>query len=154
MRCLQVSCSIACREVRTVRRQGDLRSQRVGHSPHSPRRVSKGVIDPGVRTAQREAPTKEKRKVDDPAESDLAWELADIISNALPGPDRAHLYAIIGSGDSYTAIEVALQTITRHSLPLPATLINRITTWLEAYAHSDDGPRLQELVHIIKPLPH
>lgn len=43
------------------------------------------------------------------AESDLAWELADVISPLLADRDRAQLYATIGSGESYTAIDTALQ---------------------------------------------
>jgi hypothetical protein len=88
--------------------------------------------------------------VDDAAESDLAWELADAISTLLADPDREQLYATIGSGESYTAIDIALQTIAHQSLPIPAELITKLTNWLDAYAHGDDGPRLHELVHAIK----
>ena len=47
--------------------------------------------------------------MDDWAESDLAWELADAISPLLADRDRAQLYAIIGSGESYIAIDTVLQ---------------------------------------------
>jgi hypothetical protein len=95
-------------------------------------------------------PVNESEKVDDAAESDLAWELADAISNLLADPDREQLYATIGSGESYTAIDIVLQTIAHQSLPIPAELITKLTKWLDAYAHGDDGPRLHELVHAIK----
>ena len=41
--------------------------------------------------------------MDDWAESDLAWELADVICPLLADLDRAQLYATIGSGESFTA---------------------------------------------------
>ena len=88
--------------------------------------------------------------MDDWAESDLAWELADAISPLLA--DRDQLYATIGSGESYTAIDTVLQTIAHHSLAIPTELITKLTTWLDAYAHSNDAPRLRELLHAIKSL--
>jgi hypothetical protein len=88
--------------------------------------------------------------VDDRAESDLAWELADAISPLLAELDRGQFYAAIGSGESYTAIDTALQTIARQGVPMPAELITRLTDWLGAYAHSADAPRLHELLSAIE----
>jgi hypothetical protein len=90
--------------------------------------------------------------VDDWAESDLAWELADAISPLLADRDRAQLYAIIGSGESYIAIDTVLQTMAHQSLPIATELITKLTNWLDAYVHSDDAPRLHELLHAIKSL--
>ena len=66
----------------------------------------------------RTAPANDNEKVDDWAESDLAWELADAISPLLADRDRAQLYATIGSGESYTAIDTVLQTMAHQSLPV------------------------------------
>jgi hypothetical protein len=90
--------------------------------------------------------------VDHWAESDLAWELADAISPLLADRDRDQLYATIGSGESYTAIDTVLQTVAHQSLPIATELITKLTDWLDAYAHSDDAPRLHELLHAIKSL--
>lgn len=90
--------------------------------------------------------------MDDWAESDLAWELADAISPLLADRDRDQLYATIGSGESYTAIDTVLQTVAHQSLPIATELITKLTDWLDAYAHSDDAPRLHELLHAIKSL--
>ncbi|OAN32049.1 hypothetical protein [Mycolicibacterium iranicum] len=90
--------------------------------------------------------------MDDWAEFDLAWELADAISPLLAERDRAQLYATIGSGESYTAIDTVLQTLAHQSWPIPDELVTKLTTWLDAYAHSDDAPRLHELLHAIKSL--
>lgn len=51
-------------------------------------------------------------------ESDLAWQLADAISAALADDDRAHLYAAIGVGESYDAVDTALETVARDSHPV------------------------------------
>jgi hypothetical protein len=90
--------------------------------------------------------------VDDWAESELAWELADAIGFLLADNDRAQLYAIIGSGESYTAIITVLHIMARQRLPIPNELITKLAEWLGAYAHSDDGPRLRELLDAISPL--
>ena len=91
--------------------------------------------------------------MDDWTESDLAWELADAISPLLAEPDRDQLYATIGSGDAYTAIDALLQTMADQRLPIPAEFIPKLTGWLDAYIHSDDAPRLLELLRVIKALP-
>jgi hypothetical protein len=90
--------------------------------------------------------------VDDWSESDLAWELADAISPLLAERDRLQLYATIGSGDSYTAIDALLQTMAHQRLAIPAELIPKLADWLDAYVHSDDAPRLLELLSAIKSL--
>ena len=100
----------------------------------------------------RTAPVNENENVNQWAESDLAWELADAISPLLADSDRAQLYATIGSGESYAAIDTVLQTIAYQSLSIPTELISKLTNWLDAYAHSDDAPRLHELLHAIKSL--
>jgi hypothetical protein len=100
----------------------------------------------------RTAPANDNEKVDDWAESDLAWELADAISPLLADRDPDQLYATIGSGESYTAINTVLQTMAHQSSLIPPELITKLTNWLDAYTHSDDAPRLHELLHAIKSL--
>ena len=87
--------------------------------------------------------------MDDWEESELAWELADAVNPLLAGNDLAQLYAIIGSGESYTAITTVLPIAVRHGLPMPTELIIKLTEWFGAYAHSDDAPRLRELLDAI-----
>jgi hypothetical protein len=88
--------------------------------------------------------------VDDRAECDLAWELADAVSPLLSDRDRSRFYAAIGSGECYTAIDTALQTMAQQGAPVPAELITKLTDWLGAYAHSADAPRLHELLRTIE----
>lgn len=84
--------------------------------------------------------------MDEWAESDLAWDLADAISPLLAERDRTQLYATIGSGDSYAAIDTVLQTMAHESFPVPHELVAKLTNWLDAYAHSHDAPRLHQLL--------
>jgi hypothetical protein len=90
--------------------------------------------------------------VHDWTESDLAWELADAISPLLGERDRFQLYAAIGSGETYTAIDTLLQTMAHQSWPIPPELIAKLNDWLDAYAQSDDAHRLDELIRAIKSL--
>jgi hypothetical protein len=96
------------------------------------------------------APANENGDVDDWAESDLAWELADAVSPLLADRDRSRFYAAIGSGDSYGAIDTALQTMAQQGAPIPSELITKLANWLDAYAHSADAHRLHELLRAIK----
>ena len=91
--------------------------------------------------------------MDDRAESDLAWELADAVSPLLTDRDRSRFYAAIGSGESYTAIDTALQTMARQRTPISSELITKLTDWLGAYTHSADAPRLRRLLRTIESPP-
>ena len=84
--------------------------------------------------------------MDDRAESDLAWELADAVSSLLTDRDRNRIYAAIGSGECYAAIDTALQTMAQRRASMPAELTAKLTDWLGAYAYSADAPRLHGLL--------
>jgi hypothetical protein len=87
--------------------------------------------------------------VDDRAESDLAWELAETVSPLLAERDRNRFYAAIGSGECYAAIDTALQTMAQRRASIPADLTAKLTAWLGAYAYSADAPRLRGLLRAI-----
>lgn len=87
--------------------------------------------------------------MDDRAESDLAWELADAVSHLLTDRDRSRFYAAIGSGECYAAIDTALQTMAQRRASIPAELTAKLTAWLGAYAYSADAPRLHGLLRAI-----
>jgi hypothetical protein len=94
----------------------------------------------------------ENENVHDWGESDLAWELADAISPLLAERDRHQLYATIGSGDSYVAIDTMLQTMAQESFPVSPKLVAKLVTWLDGYAHSQDAPRLHQLLRTVTAL--
>ncbi len=93
------------------------------------------------------------RNMNDWDAADLAWELADAVGPRLDERDRARIYATVGSGESYTAIGIVLRTVAQRSLSLPAELIAKVADWLDAYEHSDDGPRLREMLRAIEAAP-
>jgi hypothetical protein len=88
--------------------------------------------------------------VDNRAETDLAWDLAEIAGFHIPEPDRAAVFTAIGAGDCYTAINALLETIVQVSVPVPPSLVARIGDWLNAYIHHAEAPRLYELINAIK----
>lgn len=88
----------------------------------------------------------DNNQVDDWAESNLAWKLADAISASLPDSERAQLYGVIGSGDAYTAITTMLRSLARDAVPVSANLKTELGAWLNAYRHSAAAPRLHELL--------
>ena len=98
------------------------------------------------------AQANEDEEVDNWAESELAWELANAISASLSDRVRAQLYATLGSGDSYTAIDTVLQTMAHQISPMAPELVAQLTNWLDAYTHSEDAPRLHELLRAIRAL--
>ena len=88
--------------------------------------------------------------VDEWAESELAWDLAETVAPLLPTPDRAAIYATLGAGYSYTAITTLVQASARGGYSLPARLTDRLAEWLGPYTHSHDAAQLQQFLNAIK----
>jgi hypothetical protein len=89
--------------------------------------------------------------VDDWAESDLAWELAEELDLTLPGRQRNQLYAAIGAGQSFTAIDTLLQIAAEQHRTVPVELAAKIADSLAGYAHSSEAPRLKALLCAVSP---
>jgi hypothetical protein len=92
----------------------------------------------------------ENEHVDAWAETDLAWDLAELAGLHIPEHDRIAVYAAIGAGDCYAAIDTLLETIVHARVPAPPALVAKIVDWLKAYAHHADAPRLHELLNVIR----
>jgi len=88
------------------------------------------------------------------AETDLAWDLAEVAGLHIPDWNRTDVFAAIGGGDSYAAIGTLMEAILHASVPMSPALIARIVLWLDAYAYHADGPRLREIVYAIRSLGH
>jgi hypothetical protein len=84
------------------------------------------------------------------AETDLAWELAEIADSYIPDHDRNYLYTTIGSGDSYAGIDKLLEVLVHASVLVSPSLVDKLVDWLDAYAHRDDAPRLREMITAIR----
>jgi hypothetical protein len=89
-------------------------------------------------------------QVDNWAETDLAWELAEIACLLMPDRDRIEVYTAIGAGYSYTAIGTLLRTIDREDVAISAVLAARLADWLSAYAHHRDALRLHKILDSIQ----
>jgi hypothetical protein len=99
------------------------------------------------------ATTDERRHMNDWAQCELAWELADETSLALADRDRAFLLAVIGAGHSFTVIETLLQIIIHQRRSVSVELADKIAEWVRGYADSDHAARLYGLLIAIKHLP-
>jgi len=91
-------------------------------------------------------------RVDDVAETQLAWDLAELAGSHISERDRTDVHTAIGGGDCYAAIGTLLKTIVRARVPVPSTLAARINDWRAPYAHHVDAPRLNELLTAISVL--
>jgi hypothetical protein len=83
------------------------------------------------------------------AESDLAWELVDAVGPRMANHERAEVYAMIGGGNFYTAIQTLLETTVRVGLAISPALAAGLTHWFAPYTHDEGAPRLRELLHTI-----
>jgi len=90
--------------------------------------------------------------VDDVAETQLAWDLAELASRHISERDRTDVHTAIGGGDCYAAIGTLLKAIVRARVPVPSTLAARISDWRAPYVNHVDAPRLNELLTAIIPL--
>lgn len=83
------------------------------------------------------------------AESDLAWELVDAIGPRLGDNERAEIYAMIGGGNFFTAIQTLLETTARVGVAISPELAGSLAHWFAPYAHDEGAPRLRELLDTI-----
>lgn len=82
---------------------------------------------------------------------DLAWALAHAESPDLKLADRTRIYAEIGAGDTYSAINRLLTNAVHRGFPLPTDLVWELRRWLNGYAGTRDEARLRRLVDGVQP---
>jgi hypothetical protein len=99
--------------------------------------------------AARSARISEDEWVDDIAETQLAWDLAELASLHISERDLTDVHTAIGGGDCYAAIGTLLKTIVRARMPVPFTLAARINDWRAPYAYHVDALQLNELLTAI-----
>jgi hypothetical protein len=79
-------------------------------------------------------------------EAEVAWSLADAARLSLDTTERNDVFIAIGIGETFAAICLLLDAITRADTRVEARLAARLWTWLDAYACHDDEPRLRRLI--------
>jgi hypothetical protein len=76
-------------------------------------------------------------------QTQLAWDLAIALAPRLKRPDRNRLFAMIGAGETLSAIEELLTRAARRQEPLTESLTNDIALWLNGYEGTPREPRLR-----------
>lgn len=89
-------------------------------------------------------------QVEDWAEAELAWDLAELVADRISERDRRRLYTSIGAGDCYAAICTLLETLVNARVQMSVGLTARINAWLDAYQHHEDAAGLRELLGAIQ----
>jgi hypothetical protein len=80
------------------------------------------------------------------SEVELAWSLADTASRYLDTTTRNNVFVAIGISETFDAIGLLLNAISRADAGVEARLGARLWVWLDAYAGHDDEPLLRQLI--------
>jgi hypothetical protein len=94
--------------------------------------------------------TRENGEMDDWAQTDLAWEPAEVACLLIPDRDRIEMYIAIGAGYSYSAIDALLETVTGASVPVSPALVARLAEWLATYTQHEGAARLREILAALR----
>jgi hypothetical protein len=89
--------------------------------------------------------------MDEWAQSALAWELADEIGFMFAGHERDQLYATIGAGHCFAAIDTMLQVAAQEHRTVRVELVAKIADWLAGYIHNSEAPPLNALLCAVSP---
>lgn len=85
-------------------------------------------------------------RVQEWAEADLAWQLAELVAGRLSDVSRTAIFAELGAGESYPVIVKLLETSVHDRVPVPPQLVARLHEWLHSYRGGEDEPRLRALL--------
>jgi hypothetical protein len=79
-------------------------------------------------------------------ETSLAWALAEAAKPYLSAVERQNVFVAIGAGYSFAAVRQLLKWVAIKRICLRPDLVQRCTTWLQAYVGHDDQRHLRRLV--------
>jgi hypothetical protein len=80
------------------------------------------------------------------SDANVAWMLADAANVCLTGYQRTMTFVELGSGENHLAITRILNAVLSRRMPLPATVFDRLTRWLDGYAGSPEEPQLRTML--------
>ena len=80
------------------------------------------------------------------AETDLAWQLVELVAGRLGVVERSSIFAELGAGESYRGIVKLLETSVQARVSVPPEVLATLHEWLESYRGSGDEPRLRALL--------
>jgi hypothetical protein len=79
-------------------------------------------------------------------QSQLAWDLAIAMAARLDRSNRNRLFARLGAGETYSAIEELLTRAAHTGYPVSKVLADDIGRWLNGYTGTQCEPRLRVIV--------
>jgi hypothetical protein len=85
------------------------------------------------------------------SEARLAWALADAVSVCFSAKDHLGIYAMLGAGETYSAIERLLGIAVSNRYPLPTRLISAVAAWLDCYIGIESEPTTRDLLNHVDP---
>ena len=85
------------------------------------------------------------------SEAELAWALADAVSDCFTAKDQLGIYTALGAGETYSAIERMLDIAVRMRYSLPVTLISALAAWLDCYVGNEHEPTTRSLLNRVEP---
>jgi hypothetical protein len=84
-------------------------------------------------------------------ETDLAWALTDAATPHLSARERDAVFVIIGAGDTFVVIRRLLELAVAKRIRLRTDLVQRCSSWLDAYARHQEEHYLRRLVASFMP---
>ena len=82
-------------------------------------------------------------------EISLAWALAEAARPHLSYVERNDVHVAIGVGETFAAIHCLMTSAAGNRITLPAELVHRCTSWLDAHAGHEDERYLRSLVEYV-----
>lgn len=82
-------------------------------------------------------------RVQEWAEADLAWQLAELVAGRLSAVKRSAIFAQLGAGESHRVIVKLLDTSVQARVSVPREVLATLHEWLQSYRGSGDEPRLR-----------
>ncbi|MGD1238319.1 tryptophanase [Mycobacterium seoulense] len=83
-------------------------------------------------------------------DGDMAWSLVDAVGSCLTGYERTSAFVELGCGESHLVIKHILTALLSTRMALPATLLSKLTGWLNGYAGNPDESQLRMMVDVIR----
>ena len=79
----------------------------------------------------------------------LAWALAEAARPHLSNVERNDVHVAIGVGETFAAIHCLVTSAAGNRIALPAELVHRCTSWLDAYAGHEVDWNLRRVVDYV-----
>ena len=79
-------------------------------------------------------------------ETQLAWALIDAAKPHMNVGERNFAVITTGAGDTFAAIRQLLNLVAARRIPLRPRLVQRCTTWLDAYVFHEEYAHLRRLI--------